>query len=369
MKNLQLIAAAVAAMMFGASVQAHHSFAATFTTDEIEVTGVVTDFRYRNPHVMIYFDVTDDSGEVTQWASVGAAANLLRNRGWAPDELKPGDRIRISGNATRSGAPLISQGDVAILEPGSDTVLRIPGESASAAPAEPVVVPVLALTLPDGRPNFSGAWTMNPAAERGGDGRGGRGTSMGMGMGMGMGGPPRDPSPAFNEAGSAIQAAFDPANDPQVVCEPPGLVRQAGFTPHPVMIRQEADRVILNYEEYGGERVIVLDGARPEPGELSRFGDYYAYYDGDTLVIETINLLGNLSNPSGNQLSDQTTTVETYRRADDPVLGPALKLTTVITDPGHLAEPWTLEWTKWYTPGYEPIENECVPLAARTEYQ
>jgi hypothetical protein len=44
---------------------------------------------------------------------------------------------------------------------------------------------------------------------------------------------------------------------------------------------------------------------------------------------------------------------------DDPDVGPALSMEMVITDPGHLAVPWTARWQKYYSPGYEFIEVDC----------
>ena len=346
------------AVLVSMTAYAHHSRSAIFTDEQIEVTGVVTRFLYRNPHAMIYLNVTDENGEVTGWRSEGGAANLLRGRGWTEDEIQPGDRVRISGSASRNGSPSISMGVVAILDYADDSILRIAGEAGAAATAEQAaVVARMPLTLPDGRPNLSGAWTQNPLSGGGAAGMGMGGGNTGMGMGGGMGGA----SPAFNEVAAALQAAYDPVNDPAVYCEPVGLVRQAGFTPHPVRIQQEADHVVISYEEYSSVREIMLDGERPAPGGLSRFGDPYAYYDGDALVIETINLIGNLTTPNGNELSDQTSTIETYRRSDDPARGAALTMQTVVTDPGHLLEPWILSWTKWYREDYEFIPNACQP--------
>ena len=149
-------------------------------------------------------------------------------------------------------------------------------------------------------------------------------------------------------------------------CEPPGLVRQAGSTPHPVRVTQNDDQVILEYEEYGGRRVIDLEGRGPESDERSNFGHSVAHYDGDSLVIETTQLLGNYTGPQGNPLSDQTVTVETYRRMDDPNIGAVLAMEMVVTDPGHLTAPWTVTWQKFYTLGYEFIEVDCrVPFTYR----
>ena len=199
-------------------------------------------------------------------------------------------------------------------------------------------------------------------------------------MGMGSGPPGDRTPPPYNEAGEAAAAGFDPVSDPAVGCEPPGLVRQAGFTPHPVRMTQLEDRVILEYEEYGGRREVPLGSAAAVNGgtaaaadngagsaaEQSNLGRSVARYEGGTLVIETDRLLENYTSPNGNPVSDRTTTVETYRRMDDPDVGAALALEMVITDPAYLTGPWTLQWRKYYTPGYEFIPVDCrVPPVYR----
>ena len=69
---------------------AHHSAAAAFTTNTIEVEGTVTEFNFTNPHIGVYFDVTGADGEVTRWRASGSAANLLRRRGWTAATILPG---------------------------------------------------------------------------------------------------------------------------------------------------------------------------------------------------------------------------------------------------------------------------------------
>ena len=106
------------------------------------------------------------------------------------------------------------------------------------------------------------------------------------------------------------------------------------MTPHPIRITQNDDHVVFEWEEYGGRRVVYFGDELPPAGPKTHLGDSIARYDGDALIIETVNLLGNPANPRGNPLSDQTTTVETYRRADDSETGPVLEMTMAITDPG-----------------------------------
>lgn len=348
----QLTALLVSGFMAAGVADAHHSAAAAFTTNIIEVEGTVTEFNFTNPHIDVFFDVSGENGEVTQWVASGSAANLLRRRGWTAETIQPGQYLRISGREARNGVPMVLLGSIDEIDSSDGSLVRnVEGESGY---EEPVGAAPLALTLTDGRPNFTGAWTMGPGG--------------GMGMGGGMGGPPgggRAPAP-YNEAGTAAQARFDAVSDPAVGCEPPGLVRQAGSTPHPVRMTQLDDRIVLEYEEYGGRREILLDAPEPDGMEHTNLGLSTARYEGETLVIETSRLLENYTNPNGNPLSDQTTTVETYWRMDDPNIGAALAMEMVITDPGYLTGPQTLQWQKYYTPEYEFIRVDCrVPPTYR----
>jgi len=42
----------------------------------------MTDFRFINPHVQLYFDVKADNGEVQKWAAELTAPNKLSRAGW-----------------------------------------------------------------------------------------------------------------------------------------------------------------------------------------------------------------------------------------------------------------------------------------------
>ena len=50
------------------AVPAHHSSAPHFDSSmEVVVEGVVTEWRFVNPHAYVYFDVVNDSGETVAW--------------------------------------------------------------------------------------------------------------------------------------------------------------------------------------------------------------------------------------------------------------------------------------------------------------
>jgi len=73
-------------VLLGASsaALAHHGTAAYVTSSMVTVKGTMTDFRYINPHVQLYFDVKNDKGEV--------------------DTLQPGDTITATGYVAKDGA-------------------------------------------------------------------------------------------------------------------------------------------------------------------------------------------------------------------------------------------------------------------------
>lgn len=361
MKNNFLKFLAISVLLSAASgASAHHSFAATFQADTSKtVEGVVTDFRFRNPHVIIALDATNEDGSTTNWMLEGSAATGWRRAGWNNNSLKPGDMLRVSGNATADGSPMVWIEKMYMLNPSNGSVLAelsanedpaVALGNATKTEATANKLTFLPATLPTGEPNFTGT------------------TARLEGSGGGGGPDANDPPMPYNAVGEKANTSeqWSIANDPQVFCDMPGLVRQAGYTPYGQIIRQYSDHVTIEYEEYGSRRAIFFDDELPRPGPPSRLGDSVARYEGDTLVIETVNLLPNLSGHRGKPLSDQARVVEVYSREDSPENGTVLTTTTTVTDPLFLTEPWTITRSKAYAAGYEFIENDCTaPLRER----
>jgi hypothetical protein len=76
---------------------AHHGTAAYDTKNTVTVKATMTDFRFINPHVQLYFDVKNEKGEVEKWQAELTAPNKLSRAGWDKHTLKPGDSITASG--------------------------------------------------------------------------------------------------------------------------------------------------------------------------------------------------------------------------------------------------------------------------------
>ena len=80
-------------------IAAHHAQAPFFDQSrEVEIEGIVTRFDFRNPHPVLYVDVTSDDGEVENWQIQFANATAMRRRGWHKDIIGPGERVRASGH-------------------------------------------------------------------------------------------------------------------------------------------------------------------------------------------------------------------------------------------------------------------------------
>jgi hypothetical protein len=115
--------AALACVWLGtATLVAHHGTNISYDrSKQFTAKAVVTDFKYLNPHVQLFFDVTDDKGKVRHWSGelLPNPAMLLRN-GWtrkrSVEALKYGSTVIVTAAPARAG------GDTAL-------VLRIESES------------------------------------------------------------------------------------------------------------------------------------------------------------------------------------------------------------------------------------------------
>ena len=91
-------------LLGGASLAAHHSFAAEYDSEKpVTLSGKVAKVEWTNPHIHFYLDVKDEAGGVTQWKFEGYPPNMLVRQGWKRDEtMKPGDTITVSGWRARA---------------------------------------------------------------------------------------------------------------------------------------------------------------------------------------------------------------------------------------------------------------------------
>jgi len=92
-------AVACGLLVGGASLAAHHSFAAEYDGSlPVTVSGTVAKIDWQNPHIYLYVDAKDDQGKVAQWKFEGYPPNMLVRQGWKRDAtMKVGDAVTVTG--------------------------------------------------------------------------------------------------------------------------------------------------------------------------------------------------------------------------------------------------------------------------------
>ena len=101
MKFLLLLIAASISL----PVLAHHNYRLRYDYDTvITLTGVVTNFDWKNPHVEIYMDVEDEDGNVSNWVMPTGAPGVFNRLGISPDTVAAGDKLLVTGAPARNGS-------------------------------------------------------------------------------------------------------------------------------------------------------------------------------------------------------------------------------------------------------------------------
>jgi len=105
-------------------ISAHHAFSPVYDAKRtITVDGVVTQFRFVNPHAMMLMEVKDKTGKVETWNVEFAGRLNLEEAGWNAQTLKPGERVKVTGNpawesSQRMAFVKLLRADGTTLEPG-----------------------------------------------------------------------------------------------------------------------------------------------------------------------------------------------------------------------------------------------------------
>jgi hypothetical protein len=101
-----------AAAIASASLVAHHSFAMFEMDKDVKYSGVVTDWKWQNPHV--HFTVLVKGGQgvdpqtVGTWDVEGGSVNIMTRQGWTRASYKSGDAITLVGHPMKDGSKGIS---------------------------------------------------------------------------------------------------------------------------------------------------------------------------------------------------------------------------------------------------------------------
>jgi hypothetical protein len=92
------------ALMVSGPLAAHHGNSAYDMSKSVPIKATITKFEYSNPHTQVYYDVTDDKGNVEHWVAETTNPAMLNRVGWSRDTLKPGDQVTLYVNPNKVGA-------------------------------------------------------------------------------------------------------------------------------------------------------------------------------------------------------------------------------------------------------------------------
>jgi len=109
MKTAAPAVALAAALLTAPTLGAHHGTNINYDrSKQWTAKAVVTEFKYVNPHAQLFFDVTDDKGNVTHWSGelLPNPAQLLRS-GWtrkrSTEAMQFGSKVVVTVAPSRAG--------------------------------------------------------------------------------------------------------------------------------------------------------------------------------------------------------------------------------------------------------------------------
>ncbi len=330
----------------GASlVSAHHSNVAMFdTSQKIEVTGVIEQISWRNPHGYILFRVDDGAGNSRLWRAETIAASVMRNRGIQGDAIEVGDRVTIAGSPSKTERPEILASNMLLpggyeFDFGNGTAYFPAGKAGNIIGYLDDSSGVDVETSMASADGIFRTWSTimsDPQA-----------------FPMFRGGYP------LNAAGEAIHAQWDPWDNALLQCGTKGTPLIM-MTPFPVEFAEVGDTIEMHMEEYDAMRTIHMNPNAPAPEEHSMFGFSRGHWEGSTLVVETDHISAGYFSWEGEPQSDQISVVERFMPSAD---FERMDYRLSVTDPVYYTEPFELSkyfvWLPYRSVNpYECLEQE-----------
>ena len=335
---MRLLPSALLITLFPLIASSHHSRAEY--VEELELSGTLTDIRWRNPHPVFTLEV-DSGGETTSWTVEGwSALQIFDRAGITQDRFRIGDALSVFGlvSERREGRILSTH---MLLADGTEAVLRREadpywGESETLG----------------GRQNWDAevqATVVDAVAED-------RGIFRVWSY----------PAPVYRtevylpltESAQAARGQWDDFDNYVTRCEDKGMPGSA-TSPLPYeFIETGDDTITIRGYEFDVVRTVYLNSSLDPstvPPSIQGFSVGHWEDNGRTLVIHTSRIDFPYLTTTGIPLSEDVESVERYTLSDDQT---QLDFHISITDPDAFTEPATYEYY-WLALGEEFGQYDC----------
>jgi hypothetical protein len=256
-----LLALAVTATLAGtAQVQAHHSAVAFDTSTEINMSGRVTKYSFRNPHIYLTIERQLENGATVETEVEAGAASVIGPLGFTRDAVQVGDFINVVGNPSKRDAQGLLLGRELYKEDGTYYPLNISSRAVTMQ-SDAVATSIAGTWFPP-RTSFFGI------------------------LGAVRNWP-------LTAKGQEYSAAMGDEPTPQKDCIPLG---EPALQAYPVanVFTVYDDRVEMFIDWLDSNRTIWLDGREhPPASETFLHGHSVGHFDGNALVVDSTNFTFN----------------------------------------------------------------------------
>lgn len=323
----------VLTMLIALPVHGHHSRANFDSSKRTTISGILTDFQWKNPHVYMEVEVADNAGIKQRWLVEGHSVTGLQRLGWNANTLKVGQSITLTGQPDRNPAK-----HFLLL----DNVQMADGSTLSAFGNRGQTAPVIEPSR-----DFTGTWSMDMRS---------------FNVREAGGGPPADW--VYTPKARARLAAFSVEANPELKCLAIGVPRIIIY-PYALNLSREGNVLKIHKEHLNEKRTIQiggsLDSLKSRPA--STVGTSVATFDNkQTLRIQSTNFTPTLWGiANGVDSSASKSVEEVYRLSDD---GLVLEVNITVTDPEIISKPVILTARFLKEPNRNFIETQCDPVAA-----
>ncbi len=248
----------------------HHSEAGLDMTTVVMLEGTVSEFRWRNPHVYVTLNSSNEHGDEIEWKLQAGAVSIMSRMGWTRDSLSVGDHINVEAHQAQDGRPY---GVLASIVKADGTVLPTSLDAITGEPVQASAAPVQVAT------SLSGIWKVDS-------------TNLVRYPGGSEG--------YFNaklkltEKARTAQSNYDENSEqnPFAQClgvPEPYMTVLATIFPLGIEIDEKRNTVTMRSGAGDYRQTVYMDGrAHPESGERTLEGHAIGWWEEDTLVVDTV---------------------------------------------------------------------------------